>query len=346
MNPPVQQSSWFRAALALVACALLAPAAACAKKGPADHVRISGYIEATEVQVSAEVGGRILELNIAEGDRIKEGAVVAQLDTADAKLALDRAQADRQAADAQLRLLLAGARPEDIRLAEAQRAGAEADVAAAREELASAERDLKRYESLIAANAGAEKPRDDAASRKEVATRRVTSAEERVRAASETVNRLKSGARKEEVEAARARLAFFDAQIATITKGIKDATVLSPLSGLVTKKMMDKGEIAAPRVPIAEVADLDNVWANVFLDEPLVPKVALGQAVTLYPDGGGAGIQGTITFISSKAEFTPRNVQTADERSKLVYRLKVTVDNRKGVLKQGMPVEADIPFAK
>ena len=346
MNPHTPQTSSHRAAVAVLAFALAASGAACSKKGPADRVRISGYIEATEVQVSAEVGGRILELNIAEGDRIKEGAVVAQLDTADAKLALTRTQADLQAADAQLRLLLAGARPEDIRQAEAQRAGAEADVAASREELASAERDLKRYESLIAANAGAEKPRDDAASRRDVAIKRVTSAEERVRAASETVNRLKSGARKEEIEAARARVAFFDAQIATITKGIRDATVRAPLSGLVTKKMMDKGEIAAPRVPIAEVADLDNVWANVFLDEPLVPKVAVGQTVMLYSDGGGAGIEGKITFISSKAEFTPRNVQTADERSKLVYRLKVTVDNRKGVLKQGMPVEADIPFVK
>ena len=346
MSPHLPQSTWHRAALAFVAVALLVPAAGCSKAGPANRVRISGYIEATEVQVSAEVGGRILELNIAEGDRVKAGFIVAQLDTADARLALARAQADLQTADAQLRLLLAGARAEDIRQAEAQRDGAIADVAAAREDVVSAERDLKRYESLLEANAGAEKPRDDAASRRDVAIKRVTSAEDRVRAASETVNRLKAGARPEEIDAARARVAFFDAQVATITKGIKDATVLSPLSGLVTQKMMDKGEIAAPRVPIAVVADLDNVWANVFLDEPLVPRVALGQTVTLYPDGGGAGIEGKITFISSKAEFTPRNVQTADERSKLVYRLKVTVDNRKGVLKQGMPVEADIPFAK
>jgi HlyD family secretion protein len=77
-----------------------------------------------------------------------------------------------------------------------------------------------------------------------------------------------------------------------------------------------------------------------------VPRVTLGQAATVFTDAGGPGIGGTITFISPKAEFTPRNVQTAEERSKLVFRVKVTVDNRKGVLKQGMPVEAEIRFGK
>ena len=90
------------------------------------------------------------------------------------------------------------------------------------------------------------------------------------------------------------------------------------------------------------VADLDDVWANVYVDEPLVPRVTLGQAATIFTDAGGPGIEGTVTFISPKAEFTPRNVQTAEERSKLVFRVKVTVDNEKGVLKQGMPVEAEI----
>ncbi len=320
--------------------------AGCREKPPADRVRVSGYVEATEIRVAPEVGGRLLDLKVAEGDRVSAGDVIAQLDTADITLALRRASAERQGADAQLRLLLAGARQEDIRQAEAQRAAAEADVSAARQELASAERDLKRFEDLLASNSGAQKPRDDAATRRDVANDRIRAGEERVRAAAEAVARLKSGARQEELDAARARLAGVDAQIATLEKAQRDATVTAPAPGMVTQKLADEGELLAPRTPVVVVANLDEVWANVYVDEPLVPRVALGQTATVFTDAGGPGIEGKVTFISPKAEFTPRNVQTAEERSKLVFRVKVTVNNEKGVLKQGMPVEAEIRFAR
>jgi len=331
---------------ALAVCtAALAPAA-CREKPPTDRVRVSGYVEATEVRIAPEVGGRLIDLKVAEGDRVKAGDIIAQLDTADIALALQRAAAERLAADAQLRLLLAGARHEDIRQAEAQLAAAEADLAASRQELTSAERDLKRFESLLASNSGAEKPRDDAATRRDVMRDRVRAGEQRVRAAAETVARLKAGARREEIDAARARLAGVDAQIATLEKTQRDATVVAPASGMVTQKLVDEGELLAPRTPIVVVANLDEVWANVYVDEPLVPRVTLGQTAAVFTDAGGPGIEGTVTFVSPKAEFTPRNVQTAEERSKLVFRVKITVNNENGVLKQGMPVEAEIRFAK
>ena len=100
--------------------------------------------------------------------------------------------------------------------------------------------------------------------------------------------------------------------------------------------------MAAPRAPIVVVTDLDHAWANIYVDERLVPRLKIGQAATLVTDAGQR-LPGTITFISPKAEFTPRNVQTAEERSKLVYRIKVTADNKDGVLKPGMPVEAELP---
>ena len=80
------------------------------------------------------------------------------------------------------------------------------------------------------------------------------------------------------------------------------------------------------------------------MPEPAVPQITIGQAATVFTDAGGPGIAGTIGYISPKAEFTPRNVQTAEERSKLVYRVRINVDNKDGVLKQGMPVEAEIPL--
>jgi HlyD family secretion protein len=113
----------------------------------------------------------------------------------------------------------------------------------------------------------------------------------------------------------------------------------------VTTKLVDQGEIAAPRLPLVVVTDLDHAWANVYVDEPLVPRLTLGQPATLVTDAGQR-LEGTVTFVSPKAEFTPRNVQTAAERAKLVYRLKVTVDNRQGVLKSGMPVEAELKLVK
>ena len=98
----------------------------------------------------------------------------------------------------------------------------------------------------------------------------------------------------------------------------------------------------SPRAPAIVVVDLDHAWADVFVPEPTVPQIKIGQPATVFTDAGGPGLTGTITYISPKAEFTPRNVQTAEERSKLVYRVRINVDNKDGVLKQGMPVEAEI----
>jgi HlyD family secretion protein len=127
-----------------------------------------------------------------------------------------------------------------------------------------------------------------------------------------------------------------------LQKSLADAELKSPVGGIVTSKLIDAGEVVAARTALVVVTDLDHAWANVYVDEPIVPQLRLGQTLALVTDAGQR-LDGTITFISPKAEFTPRNVQTAEERSKLVYRIKVTADNRQGVLKPGMPVEAEIP---
>ena len=327
--------------LAVAAAAL----AACRDQTPPDLVRASGHVEATEVQVAPEVGGRLIELKVAEGDRVNVGDLIARLDTTSVDLALRRARAERDQVDAQLRLLLAGSRIEDIRQAESQVAAAEADVAAVRADLKAAEADLGRFEGLLRSNSGSEKQRDDAAARRDVARERLRAAEERVQGAKDALARLRAGARREEIDAARARVAAADAQIATLEQNLSDASLVSPVAGIVTQKLADVGEVLVPRTPIVAVTDLDHAWANVYIDEPVVPRVRLGQPATIFTDAGGPGIAGTVTFISSKAEFTPRNVQTAEERSKLVYRIKVSVDNRQGILKQGMPVEAELRLA-
>ena len=316
--------------------------AGCNEPPPSNTLRVSGHVEATETRLAPDAGGRILTFTIREGDRVQVGQQVLTLDPRDVELALERARADRQQAEANLRLVLAGARPEDIRQAESQVTAAQADVSASQAELAAAEQDLQRFETLLTSNSGSRKQRDDAATRRDVAKDRLAATESRVRVAQQALARLQSGARKEEIDVARARVAAADAQIATFDKSLADTTFTSPVSGVVTEKLVEAGEVIAPRTPVAVVANLDEAWADVFVPEPAVPRLRLGQQARLFTDAGGAPIGGTVSYISPKAEFTPRNVQTADERSKLVYRIRIAVDNTAGVLKQGMPVEAEL----
>jgi HlyD family secretion protein len=222
--------------------------------------------------------------------------------------------------------LKAGARVEDIRQAEAQLATGQSDARAADADVAVAEADAERFESLLASKAGSQKQRDDAVAKRDVARARARSSEDRVRAARENLARLRAGARPEEVDAARARVAAADAQIATLQKAIADAVVTAPVAGTVTERLVEVGEIVQPRAPILIVTNLDEVWANVYVDEPVIPRLKVGQAATLFTDAGGPGMQGVISYVSPSAEFTPRNVQTAEDRSKLVYRVKVTVE--------------------
>jgi HlyD family secretion protein len=329
----------FSVPMALVAALVTA---GCSDPPPANTMTVSGHVEATEVLIAPEVAGRILEIRVAEGDRVAAQDVLVRLDTRDTELQIARARAERRGAEAQLRLLEAGSRPEDIRQADAQVKAAEAEVTAIDAELKAAELDLERFESLLRANAGSRKQRDDTQARVDVARERQRGAADRAVAAREAAARLRAGARREEIDAARARHAGVDAQIATLQKAVSDAVVTAPAAGIVTQKLAEAGELTAPRMPLLVVTDLDRAWANLFVPEPLVPRVRIGQPAMVRTDAGGEGIPGTVTFVSSKAEFTPRNVQTAEERSKLVYRIKVSVDNRAGVLKPGMPVDAEL----
>jgi HlyD family secretion protein len=318
--------------------------AGCQEPPPSNSIRASGHVEVTEVRLAPEVGGRVIALDVSEGTRLAPGARVLALDARDVELSIARARAELAQAEAQVRLLRAGSRPEDIRQAAAQAEGARAEQRAAEAELAGAVQDLERFEQLLEKNSGTRKQRDDAATRRDVAQARVAGAADHLRAAQEAVARARAGARREEIEAAEARVATVQAQIASLQKAVDDATLVSPVGGIVTEKLVELGEMLAPRTPAVVIADLDHAWADVYVPEPVVPRITLGQEATVHTDAGGSGLKGTVTYVSPRAEFTPRNVQTADERSKLVYRIRITVDNAQGVLKQGMPVEADVPL--
>jgi HlyD family secretion protein len=320
---------------------LAAITAACGTQATDTPARASGYVEATDVRVASKIGGRIAAVNVQEGQRVEAGAVVATLFPGDIDLALARIRADRAQAVAQLNLLLAGPRQEDIKLAEAQAAAASADQHAAETDLASARIDEARFQQLMDRNAGVAKQRDDAVARRQLAEARVHAAAERLSAAKSTVERTKAGARPEEIAGARAKVASVDAQTALLERDRTEATITAPIAGIVASRLVEPGELVAPGAPIVLVVDLDRAWASVYLEETLVPQVRIDQPATVITDAGDR-IEGRVSFVSPKAEFTPRNVQTANERAKLVYRIKVAVDNSKGVLKPGMPVEVDL----
>ena len=176
----------------VVVLTLAVAAGACTKEAPSNEVRASGHVEETDVRLAPEVGGRILTLAVKEGDRVEPNALILQVDTRDFELAVERAKAERSQADAQLALLVAGSRREDISQSREQTQAARDDVSAARAELSSAEADLERFEALLKANAGSRKQRDDAATRRDVARERVQAAESRVRAADQATARLVS----------------------------------------------------------------------------------------------------------------------------------------------------------
>lgn len=315
-------------------------AIACQRSASETTARASGYVDATEVRIAAKIAGRVASVSVNEGDRVTKGAAVAAIATDDVDLALQRARAERAQADAQVRLLRAGSRVEDVQQAQAQVEAASAERQAAEAELAASKTDEMRFVQLIEKRAGATKQRDDATARREQAEARVKAATDRQTAARAVVARLQSGARPEELEAARARVAAVDAQIATLEHDRGETRVVAPSDGIVTSRVVEPGELVGVGGPIAVIIDLDHAWVNAYVEAPRVPSLRLEQKVTVVTDAGDR-LPATLAFIAPKAEFTPRNVQTAAERARLVYRVKVAVDNRGGVLKPGMPVEVE-----
>jgi HlyD family secretion protein len=284
----------------------------------------SGFVEATEVRVAAKIPGRVAAVNFVEGQRVEQGAVLATLATDDLDLALDRARAERAQAAAGLALLQAGARPEDLRQAEAQVAGARAERQAADVELAAARRDEQRYAQLVERQAGAEKARDDARARRELAEARLAAAGDRVTAATAALARLEAGARAEEIAAARARVGAIDAQIAALEHDRGEAAIAAPLTAVASARLVEPGELIAAGAPVGVLIDLDHAWANTYVEEPLVPSLRLDQPATVITDAGQR-VEGRVAAIASRAEFTPRNVQTGEERSRMVFIFMVNV---------------------
>lgn len=309
----------------LFAFLALVAVSACGRSGRDGRVVASGHVEANQIRIASKVRGRLLQRPVDEGDAVAVGQVVGIVDTVDAELSLREAVAQREQADAALRLRIAGSRREDI----AELAARVESVAA---DLAGAEKELKRQELLVAEGVATAKARDDAIARRDALLGQQESARQ-------ALARARAGSRTQEIDAARATRDATDARIAQLRQQISDATIVSPIDGLVTEKIAEAGELLAAGAPIVVITDLARPWLTVYVAEPDLGKIKLGGSAEVVTDGGEKRT-GKVIFVASTAEFTPKNVQTRDERVRLVYRVKIGLDNADGLFKPGMPAEA------
>jgi len=300
--------------------------------GNSDNAKIalSGTVDAHEVDLGFQAGGRIARLETDEGQKVMVGQTLAELDATDYELALARARAQAESARKALAVLQVGSREQDIRAAEAVLNQAQAD-----QRLALAQ--LKRTEELVAKRFVSDQQLDTARNQADVAIAKVEQAKE-------NLSLLREGARKEDI--ARATADYHAATVAaqTAEQQLAYVKLISPVAGIVSVRLAERGQVVPAGQAVFRVAELDRPWVRAYLGEKDLAKVKLGQAASVRVDGlPGREFTGRLSFISPAAEFTPKTVETKALRVDLVYRVKVDVDNPDGQLKIGMP--ADVTLA-
>ncbi len=297
--------------------------------GDSSIIRISGNIEVTDAEVSFKISGRVEKRLADEGEIVREGDLVALLDSSDLASEMEIRRAELQMAQADLSELEAGSRPEEIAEAEAKLAAAKAD----KEHL---ESDFHRAMELYQKQAISAEEYIHTKGTYEVAVARMQEAEERYKL-------IKEGPRKERIEQARARVRQARATLKLAQVRLGYTKLVSPLSGVVLSKNIEPGEYVSPGTPVVTVGDLERPWLRAYINETDLGRVKVGQQVKVTTDTyPGKVYEGHISFIAPEAEFTPKNVQTQKERVKLVYRVKVEMTNPGMELKPGMPADADI----
>ena len=292
-------------------------------------LRLSGNIEAHESLMSFKVQGRIVDLPVEEGQWVEEGAVLARLDDSDYRQQVAVDEATLGVRQANLKLALAGTREEEIQAAEQTLREAEAD-------LEQKKLDYQRAQTLFKRDVISAEQRDLA----DTALKRSQAAYQR---AKERRDLARAGTRPEEIAIARRNVDQAEQTVRLSRIKLGYTVLRAPKAGVVLVRNTELGEVVSPGTPVLTLGDLNNVWLRAYLSETDLGRVRWGQDVELRTDTYPNKVyHGRISFISSKAEFTPKSVQTQKERVTLVYRIKIDVDNPNHELKPGMPADATI----
>jgi HlyD family secretion protein len=296
---------------------------------PVTKLRFSGNIEAHESQLSFKVQGRIVQLPIEEGQWVEPGALVARLDTDDLRQRVNVDRANLGVRESSLALTLAGTRHQEVQAAQQAMLQAQAD-------LDQRKLDFARAQQLFAKDAISAQDRD-------VADTNLKRSQAAFQQAKERYDQAVEGARKEEIAVAEANVKQARESLGLSRITLDNATLLAPTAGVITVRQAEIGEVVSPGTPVATLADLDHLWLRAYVPETDLGKIRWGQAATVKTDTyPGKTYKGRISFISPQAEFTPKSVQTFQERVTLVYRIKIDVENPNHELKPGMPADAEI----
>lgn len=333
------------------------------RKGQSEPFVVSGFVETDVVRVGSRVGGRVAEVWIEEGQTVTKGARLFRLDPFDAQERLAQGEARHTGSMAELNRLKNGYRAEEIEQAAARRDRAAAhhaklvagprpaEIEIARQRLNVARADLElaqvEYDRLVRLRSGEQAAKLEfdqadralkanraqlAAAEQELAlleegTRKEDLAEARAALdeAEHALNLLKEGFRIEEIAEAEARAAEAKAEVDAVRVHISELTVVSPCDCSVEAVDLHPGDLVTANAPTVSLIDTSKLWVRTYVPERSVGGVKIGQRVPVRVSAGGGSIAGQVTFIAREAEFTPRNIQTPEERSKQVFRVKVSL---------------------
>lgn len=278
-------------------------------------IESSGTVEGTDITIGTEVSGKIKEVRVDEGSRVATGDTLVIIDDAEYQIQLRQAVANLGSFDASYKLAVEGSRKEDILLAEANYKAADADY--------------RRMRDLLATQTITQKQYDDAYAR--------------YVSAQQTFEKLQSGLRPEEIVGAKERRAYATAQADLLKKKVRDCHILAPTNGMVTLRAVEPGELVTMGSNLLRITYLEEVKLTIYVSERDYGKVRLGQKAEVMIDSyPNRMFEGRVIYLSPNAEFTPKNVQTRDERTKLVFAVKIQVANHDGALKPGLPADARI----
>lgn len=292
-------------------------------------IRVSGNVEVTDVEVSFRIPGWVEARPVSEGELVTAGQLIARLENTELAQEVALREAEVRAYAAELAALEAGSRPQEIAVARSV-------VGHAQAELSRLAAEHQRQRDLLERKVASQQVYERAKAEYEVAKSQLEEAQERLKLADE-------GPRQEDIIRARARLEQMKQGLAIAKTRLSYATLVSPISGVVLSENVEAGEYVVPGIPVVTVGDLVNTWLRAYVNETDLGRIKLGQQVCVATDTyPGKVYAGHLSFIASAAEFTPKNVQTSEERVKLVYRVKIVIPNSKLELKPGMPADADI----
>lgn len=301
----------------------------CGGNDKQNSIELTGTIEATNVIISSKAAGEVISILKDEGEKVSVGDTLLIIDSKTIQIKLREAEALLASAEAQYELVRNGARKEDIQQAEQLLKQSEVN-------LNTAQNDKVRFENLYQSKSISKKQYEDAVAKYELALSQYNSAKE-------NYSKIKNISRPEELKLAKANVERLKANVDLIKKSLDDCYVTAPINGIIVKRFVEAGETVTNLSSLIKISDLSQVELMVYVNEVNLPKIKLGQFVDVrvdaFPD---KSYKGEIIFISPEAEFTPKNIQTKEERTKLVFAVKVKIDNQHYQLKSGIPADAVI----